>query len=40
MTDSLARPVPESFREQANVDPATYDQLYRQSLDDSDRGSR
>ena len=36
MTDSLARPVPESFREQANVDPATYDQLYRQSLDDSD----
>lgn len=36
MTDSLARPVPESFRERANVDSATYDEMYRLSLDDSD----
>ncbi len=36
MTDSLARPVPDSFRQKANVDTETYERLYRQSLDDSD----
>lgn len=36
MPDRLARPVPDSFREAANVDSATYEVMYRQSLDDPD----
>ncbi len=36
MTDSTARPVPEAFRDSANVSATSYDEMYRRSLEDSD----
>ena len=36
MTDTQIFPVPEGFAARAHVDAATYDRLYRQSLDDTE----